>query len=48
VKLPSDGYFEVWARATDSNGRMQPPVAANWNPQGYGGNAMHRVAILVG
>jgi DMSO/TMAO reductase YedYZ molybdopterin-dependent catalytic subunit len=48
VKLPSDGYFEVWARATDSNGRMQPPVAAHWNPQGYGGNAMHRVAILVG
>ena len=48
VKLPSDGYFEVWARATGSNGRMQPPVPANWNPQGYGGNAIHRVAILVG
>ncbi len=48
VRLPSDGYFELWARATDSNGRMQPPVPANWNPQGYGGNAMHRVAILVG
>ena len=48
VKLPSDGYFELWARATDSQGRMQPPVAAGWNPQGYGGNAMHRVAILVG
>jgi hypothetical protein len=48
VKLPSDGYFELWARATDSQGRMQPPVAAGWNPQGYGGNAMQRVAILVG
>jgi sulfite oxidase len=48
VKLPSDGYFEIWARATDSNGRMQPPVAAGWNPQGYGGNPMHRIAILVG
>jgi DMSO/TMAO reductase YedYZ molybdopterin-dependent catalytic subunit len=48
VKLPSDGYFEIWTRATDSNGRMQPPVATNWNPQGYGGNAMHRIAVLVG
>jgi DMSO/TMAO reductase YedYZ molybdopterin-dependent catalytic subunit len=48
VKLPSDGYYEVWTRATDSNSKMQPPVAAGWNPQGYGGNAMHRVAILVG
>ena len=29
-------------------GRMQPHVAGNWNPQGYGGNAMHRIAVLVG
>jgi DMSO/TMAO reductase YedYZ molybdopterin-dependent catalytic subunit len=48
LKLPSDGYFELWTRATDSEGRAQPHVATNWNPQGYGGNAMHRVAILVG
>jgi sulfite oxidase len=48
LKLPSDGYFEVWARATDSEGKMQPHIAGNWNPQGYGGNPMHRVAILVG
>ena len=34
--------------STDANGRMQPPVAHNWNPQGYGGNTMHRVAVLVG
>ena len=47
VPLPSDGYYEVWVRATDSNGRMQPHVAGNWNPQGYGGNPMHRVAVLV-
>lgn len=47
VALPSAGYFEFWVRATDSKGRMQPPVAANWNPQGYGGNAIHRVAVLV-
>ena len=48
VKLPSDGYYEIWARATDSRGVMQPHSPANWNPQGYGGNAMHRVAVLVG
>jgi sulfite oxidase len=48
VKLPSDGYFEVWARGTDSRGVMQPHVAGNWNPQGYGGNPMHRIAVLVG
>ncbi|MFC0388708.1 sulfite oxidase [Muricoccus vinaceus] len=48
VALPSDGYFEIWTRATDSEGRMQPHAAANWNPQGYGANAMARTAILVG
>jgi hypothetical protein len=48
VQLPSDGYFEIWSRATDSNGKMQPHVAGNWNPQGYGANPMHRIAILVG
>jgi DMSO/TMAO reductase YedYZ molybdopterin-dependent catalytic subunit len=48
AKLPSDGYYEVWARATDSQGRMQPHIAGNWNPQGYGASPMHRVAILVG
>ena len=48
VALPSDGYFEIWYRATDSNGRMQPHVAANWNPQGYGANPISRAAILVG
>ena len=48
LPLPSDGYYDVWARATDSAGRMQPHLAGNWNPQGYGGNAMHRIAVLVG
>ena len=48
VKLPSDGYFEIWTRATDSKGVMQPHQAGLWNPQGYGGNAMHRIAVLVG
>ncbi len=48
IKLPTDGYFEIWARATDSRGAMQPHQAGFWNPQGYGGNAMHRIAVLVG
>ncbi|MBR0678954.1 sulfite oxidase [Roseomonas eburnea] len=48
IALPSDGYFEIWYRATDSRGRMQPHAAANWNPQGYGANPISRVAILVG
>lgn len=48
VALPSDGYYEIWARATDSSGRAQPHLPVNWNPQGYGGNQMHRVAVLVG
>jgi len=48
IKLPSDGYYEIWVRATDSQDRMQPHVAPNWNPQGYGGNPMHRIAVLVG
>jgi DMSO/TMAO reductase YedYZ molybdopterin-dependent catalytic subunit len=48
VRLPTDGYYEVWVRATDSNGVAQPHIAGNWNPQGYGANPMHRVAVLVG
>jgi sulfite oxidase len=48
INLPTDGYYEVWVRATDSHGRAQPHVAGDWNPQGYGANPMHRVAILVG
>jgi len=48
VALPGDGYYEIWVRATDMNGRMQPHLAGNWNPQGYGGNPMHRIAVLVG
>lgn len=48
VTLPSDGYFEIWTRATNSKGEMQPHIAGNWNPQGYGGNPMHRIAVLVG
>ena len=47
MKLPSEGYYEFWTRATDSRGIMQPHVAGNWNPQGYGANPMHRIAIRI-
>lgn len=48
LKMPTDGYYEIWSRATDSKGAMQPHIAGAWNPQGYGGNPMHRIAVLVG
>ena len=48
VKVPSDGYYEIWVRATDSAGRQQPHIAGGWNPQGYGANPMHRIAVLIG
>ena len=47
VELPTDGYYEIWVRATGEDGIAQPHIAGNWNPQGYGGNPMHRVAVLV-
>jgi hypothetical protein len=47
VPLPSEGYYEVWSRAIDSEGVTQPHVAGNWNPQGYGGNPFHRIAVLI-
>ena len=46
VKFPMKGYYEVWARATDDEGRMQP-FAIAWNPKGYLNNSMHRVAVRV-
>ena len=46
VVLPAAGYYEIWARATDSTGMMQPH-AIDWNPKGYLNNTMHRVALRV-
>jgi len=46
VKLPSHGYYEIWPRATDDKGNMQP-FAVPWNPKGYLNNAMHRIALRV-
>jgi DMSO/TMAO reductase YedYZ molybdopterin-dependent catalytic subunit len=48
LALPENGFYEIFARATDSTGRAQPFRAANWNPNGYGCNVMHRVAVTVG
>ncbi|MBO0936497.1 sulfite oxidase [Fibrella sp. HMF5335] len=47
VKLPIQGYYEVWARATDDAGVSQPMVMPQWNPEGYCNNACHRIAIKV-
>jgi len=47
VGFPQRGYFEVWARATDSTGRTQPMVLPGWNPKGYLNNACHRIAVQV-
>lgn len=44
IRLPSHGYYEIWARATDDRGRTQP-FAVAWNPRGYANNMMHRVAV---
>ncbi len=41
------GYYEVWARATDSKGISQPMLLPGWNPKGYLNNACHRIAIKV-
>ena len=48
IQFPKQGYYEVWARATDIKGEMQPMVVPGWNPSGYINNAMHRIAVTVG
>ncbi len=47
LRFPQMGYYEIWARATDSRGVSQP-FAAAWNPNGYLNNAMHRISVRVG
>lgn len=41
------GYYEVWARAKDTNGDVQPIILPGWNPKGYLNNACHRIAVKV-
>ncbi len=47
VAFPERGYYEIWARAVDSEGHSQPMVVPGWNPRGYLNNACHRIAVQV-
>jgi len=47
INFPDVGYYEVWARATDSKGISQPMLVPGWNPKGYLNNASHRIAVKV-
>lgn len=47
IRFPKAGYYEVWAKATDSDGISQPMVLPGWNPKGYLNNACHRIAVQV-
>lgn len=47
VKFPKKGYYELWAKAEDSQGNAQPMVLPGWNPKGYLNNACHRIAIKI-
>jgi len=47
ISFPKKGYYEVWAKATDSNGVSQPMLVPGWNPKGYLNNACHRIAVKV-
>jgi DMSO/TMAO reductase YedYZ molybdopterin-dependent catalytic subunit len=47
VKFPKKGYYEIWARAEDTEGNRQPMVLPGWNPKGYLNNACHRIAVKV-
>ncbi|MEP2935207.1 MAG: sulfite oxidase [Gilvibacter sp.] len=47
VRFPKNGYYEVWARATDARGTAQPMLLPGWNPKGYLNNACHRIAVKI-
>lgn len=47
ISFPKKGYYEVWAKATDSQGISQPMLTPGWNPKGYLNNACHRIAIKI-
>ncbi|MCP4882909.1 MAG: sulfite oxidase [Flavobacteriales bacterium] len=47
IKFPQTGYYEVWAKATDQDGKAQPMLVPGWNPKGYLNNACHRIAVKV-
>lgn len=39
LEFPQTRYYEIWARATDAQGRSQPMVVPGWNHKGYLNNA---------
>ncbi len=47
LKFPGKGYYEIWAKATDSEGTSQTMVMSPWNPKGYINNSCHRIAVKV-
>lgn len=47
IDFPQNGYYEVWVRATDSEGVTQPMVMPQWNPRGYINNECHRIAVRI-
>lgn len=47
ARFPKKGYYELWARATDSQEKAQPMVLPGWNPKGYLNNACHRIAVKI-
>ena len=46
MRLQKAGYYEIWARAKDSEERMQPATPPGWNPRGYLNNMQHRIAVF--
>jgi len=47
IKFPQTGYYEIWARAVDTENNAQPMLVPGWNPKGYLNNACHRIAVKV-
>ncbi len=47
IRFSQTGYYEIWAKATDSQGKSQPMLLPGWNPKGYLNNACHRIAVKV-
>ncbi|MCU0468691.1 MAG: molybdopterin containing oxidoreductase, partial [Arcicella sp.] len=45
VVFPTKGYYEIWAKAVDTEGTAQPMVIPAWNPGGYLNNSCHRIAV---
>ena len=46
LTFSNSGYYEIWARAYDDKGNVQP-FTQPWNPKGYLGNVIHRLPITI-